>query len=433
MFDLPLARAVWLLLAAAGVFALLRIVRSHQASEVQRRDDGPIGDLDPAPSLVTDDVSEPPPECAAPLNDDPSDSFRLDADAATRALLRDATADAELRAREIVLTALERVAPEAAAQNLVAVVPLATPDLKGRIVGREGRNVRAFEETTGTDLLLDESPDSVAISTFDPLRREVARRTLVALLADGRIHPARIEEEHGRAVAAVERDVAAGGTAAAKAAGVSELKAPVAAALGRLRYRTSYGQDVLAHSVETARLAALLAAELGFEAEVARRAGLLHDIGKSLGPEYDERHAIAGGDFLRGHGEEEAVVHAVSAHHRDIEPSSAEARLVIVADALSAGRPGARRDGPEAFGKRMTRLEEIATREPGVERAYAIEAGRELRVIARAESVDDSAAALLAERIASRIEAAMENPAPVRVTVIREVRATATARAVRPA
>ena len=347
-----------------------------------------------------------------------------------REIARDSEADAERRARALLLETIERMAPSLAATATATVVELPSEDLKGRIIGREGRNIRAFETITGVDLLVDEGPDTVTISSFDPVRREVARLTLLNLMVDGRIHPAKIEEHFTKAGTEVERVIAEAGSEAARKAEVLGLSPAVLTTLGRLRFRTSHAQNVLDHSVETARLAGMIAAELGFDAPLARRAGLLHDLGKALGDEWEGPHAKAGADYLRSAGlTDERLLNAVAAHHREIEPRFPESLITIVADAVSAARPGARRESLENYAKRLSALESIAKSLPGVESVFAVQAGRELRLAVRPAELNDLQAQRLAENVARRIEAEVPHAGVVKVTVIRETRATATTRA----
>lgn len=339
-----------------------------------------------------------------------------------------ATDDAHARARDVILQAMERVHVELATESTVAIVPLPNEEMKGRIIGREGRNIRAFEQITGAELIIDDTPETAVVSCFDPVRRETARLTLMNLMVDGRIHPARIEEIHAAASAELGRTMSVAGADAAREAGVLGLPQPVIEQIGRLRFRSSYAQNVLAHSVEVAGLATILAHETGSNVECARVAGFLHDIGKGLGPEFEGPHALTGMEFLRRHGLGENVLHAVGAHHREIEPQTIEAHLVILADSLSATRPGARRENLEHYLKRMTKLETMAAECAGVDRAYAVQAGRELRVFVRPEQIDDAQANKLAKDLASRISSEAEIPGQVRVTVIRESRVTEVAR-----
>lgn len=331
--------------------------------------------------------------------------------------------DITSRTREMLLDALERSATPIAQAASTTVVVLPSEDLKGRIVGREGRNMRAFEQVTGVDLLIDETPGAVTLSSFDPMRREIARITLERLIEDGKIQPSRIEEVHAQAAAKVEQEMGLAGIEAADFAGVKGLPKPITQALGRLKYRTSYAQNVLEHSVETARIAGILAAELGLDPANARRGALLHDIGKALGPEWEGPHAIAGMRFLKSHGEREPVLNAVGAHHREIPPDCPEAQLVIVADGLSASRPGARREALEDLLQRQAKLEEISMSFPGVAKSYAVQSGRELRVLVNPGAIDDAGAVQLASDIARKIQEEVHFPGQIKVTVIRELRA----------
>jgi ribonuclease Y len=340
----------------------------------------------------------------------------------------DALADAERRAKMTVLNAIQRSVVDYVTEATLAVVELPSEDMKGRIIGREGRNIRSFEQITGVDLIVDETPEAVVISCFDPVRRETARLALMNLMVDGRIHPARIEELFEKAKEEVNRMIRDAGERAAERAHVPGLHPKAIELLGRLRFRTSYAQNVLDHSVEVAQICANLAAELGLNVEAAKRAGLLHDIGKALGPEWEGPHALTGMEFLRGLDEKDLILNAVGAHHYEIEPSSPEAHIVIIADTISASRPGARRENLENYLKRLTALEAIANSFPGVDRSFAVHAGREVRLIVKPEEIDDAAAAQLATDVASRIENEMEYPGQIKVTVIRETRATGTAK-----
>ena len=340
----------------------------------------------------------------------------------------DAVADAEIRAKRIVLDVIQRSAVDYVTEATIAVVELPSEDMKGRIIGREGRNIRAFEQVTGVDLIVDETPEAVVISSFDPIRRETARIALMNLMVDGRIHPGRIEELFDKAKVEVDRMIRDAGERATERAQVSGLNPKIVETMGRLRFRTSYAQNVLDHSVEVATLCASLAAELGLNVESSKRAGFLHDIGKALGPEWEGPHALTGMEFLRSLGEKEPILNAVGAHHFEIEPNCPEAQLVIIGDTLSAARPGARRESLENYIKRLTALETVANSFPGVERSFAVQAGRELRMIVKPEELDDLAARRLASDVARRIEAEMEYPGQIRVTVIRETRSTDTAK-----
>jgi len=308
------------------------------------------------------------------------------------------------------------------------VVQLPSDDMKGRIIGREGRNIRALENLTGVDFIIDDTPNAVVLSAFDGVRREVARLTLEKLLLDGRIHPARIEETYFQAKSELDAHIVELGEEAVLEAGVGGLDPDLTRLLGRLRFRTSYGQNVLAHSVECAQLAAVIAEELGANPRTARRAALLHDIGKAVSHEVEGPHALVGGDLARRHGEEEAVAHAMEAHHNEVEPQTVEAVIVQTADALSGARPGARGESLEHYVKRLRELEQLAERHPGVDKVYAMQAGREIRVIVAPGAIDDDASVLLARDIAREIEHELEYPGQIKVTVIRESRAVDYAR-----
>lgn len=331
--------------------------------------------------------------------------------------------EGDRRARDIITLAIQRCAVDQAAETTVSVVPLPGDDMKGRIIGREGRNIRAFETLTGVDLIIDDTPEAVVISGFDPVRREIARVALSNLIVDGRIHPGRIEETVTKAQEEIEAKMREAAEQAAFETGVTGLDLELLKLLGRLRYRTSYGQNVLEHSIEVAHLAGAMAAELEVNVALARRAGLLHDIGKAVDFEVDGPHAVIAMDILKRFREPAEVIHAVGAHHSDVEAHSIEAVLVLAADAISAGRPGARRETLETYVKRLQKLETIADSFPGVEKTYAVQAGREIRVMVKPESVDDDGAAKLARDVANKIEEEMEYPGQIKVTVIREIRA----------
>jgi ribonuclease Y len=331
--------------------------------------------------------------------------------------------DAERRVRSILSVAMQRLAGSHAAETTVSVVQLPSDDMKGRIIGREGRNIRALENLTGVDFIIDDTPSAVVLSAFDGVRREIARLTLEKLLADGRIHPARIEEAYYQAKSELETHLQVAGEEAAFQSGVQGLDTEIIRTLGRLRFRTSYGQNVLAHSIECAQLAAMMANELGASPKTAARAALLHDIGKAVSHEVEGPHALVGGDMARRHGESEAVAHAMEAHHNEVEPQTVEAVIVQAADALSGARPGARGESLESYVKRLRELEHIASRHVGVEKVYAMQAGREIRVIVEPTTIDDDAALLLSREIAREIERELEYPGQIKVTVIRESRA----------
>ena len=334
-------------------------------------------------------------------------------------------AEAERRARNILSVAMQRLAAKHSGDSTTRLVDLPTDEMKGRIIGRDGRNIRALEKLTGVDVIIDETPSAVVLSSFDGVRREIARITLERLIADGRIHPALIEETYERAREEIETRIVEEGERAALEAKVAGLDPELLRLLGELRYRTSYGQNVLDHLVECSHLAALIAAELGASVETARRGTLLHDIGKAVTHEVEGPHALVGGRIARRHGETEAVAHAIEAHHGEVEPKTVEAVIVQTADAVSGARPGARGDALEQYVGRLRELERIASRHQGVERVFAMRAGREIRVIVDPGAVDDERAALISHEIAAAIEKEMEYPGRIRVTVIRESRATA--------
>ena len=332
--------------------------------------------------------------------------------------------EAERRARNILSVAMQRLAAQHSGETTARLVELPSDEMKGRIIGRDGRNIRAFEKVTGVDLIIDETPAAVVISSFDGVRREIARLTLERLIGDGRIHPALIEETYEQAAREVEDGVAREGERAALEARVHGLDPELVRLLGQLRYRTSYGQNVLDHLVECALLAAMIAEELGASVETARRAALLHDIGKAVTHEVEGPHALIGARIARRHREAEAVAHAMEAHHSEVEPRTVEAVIVQTADALSGARPGARGDSLEEYVERLRDLEDIALRQDGVERVYAMRAGRELRVIVDPGAVDDERAAVISHEIATAIEREMEYPGRIKITVIRESRST---------
>jgi ribonucrease Y len=352
------------------------------------------------------------------------DQSRHDAARTIRLVEEETKRDADRRVRNILSVCMQRIAAGHAAETTVSVVQLSSDDMKGRIIGREGRNIRALENLTGVDFIIDDTPNAVVLSGFDGVRREVARLTLEKLLLDGRIHPARIEEMFFQAKSELDERLVKLGEEAVLEAGVQGLAPELAVYLGRLRFRTSYGQNVLAHSVECAHLAAMMAEELGASAKTARRAALLHDIGKAVTHEVEGPHALVGGDLARKHGEPEAVAHAMEAHHNEVEPQTVEAVIVQSADALSGARPGARGESLESYVKRLRDLEHIAERHTGVDKVYAMQAGREIRVMVDPNGLDDDGAVILSREIAREIEKELEYPGQIKVTVIRESRAT---------
>jgi ribonuclease Y len=319
--------------------------------------------------------------------------------------------------------AIQRVASDQVAEVTTSLVPLPNEEMKGRIVGRNGRNIRAFEQAAGVDVIVDDTPEAVTISCFEPVRREVARRALARLILDGRIHPAHIEKVLEDEQKAVDKIIVEAGEQAAFDAGISGLHPEVLRMMGRLKYRTSYGQNQLAHAVEVAKLAGILASELGANVDISRQGGFLHDIGKAMDHNQEGTHAVLGAEFCKRYGVNPAVVNAIGSHHHELEQESIEAVITEAADAISGARPGARREDLEAYIKRIRTLEDMATAFKGVSQAYAIQAGREVRIIVKPEEIDDLASARLARDIAKQIEETMQYPGQIRVTVIRETRA----------
>ena len=349
---------------------------------------------------------------------------KLSAAALAREIETAAVRDAEARARRTIVESIQRLASEQTSESVVTTVPLPSEDLKGRIIGREGRNIRAFEQITGVNLMIDDTPEAVLLSCFDPVRRETARITLVELIRDGRIQPARIEEAYVRSLATVEERCLRAGQEALVEMKITDLAPALVPIVGALQYRTSYGQNVLKHLIECGHLAAMMAAELGLDVDTCRRAAFLHDIGKALTHEAGGSHAIVGAELLRRHGEHADIAHAVEAHHNEVEPRTVEAVLTQAADAISGSRPGARRESLEAYVQRLERLEEIAGDRDGVDRVFAMQAGREIRVMVSPEAVSDADAQFLARDIAKQVEAELTYPGTIKITVVRESRAT---------
>ncbi|MEE0844859.1 MAG: ribonuclease Y [Eggerthellaceae bacterium] len=406
--------------------------REQQISSLQGELDKRSNELDEAHSEVMrrlEGVAGMTPEQA---KTELLDTLKDEVTHESAAIIRDAEArtkaEADKKARSILSLAIQRVAADHSAEITVSTIHIPSDDLKGRIIGREGRNIRSFEQLTGTNLIIDDTPECVTISCFDPVRREIGRVTMENLIADGRIHPARIEEMFKKAEKLVNQRVQEAGEQASFDTGIHDLHPEIVHTLGRLRYRTSYGQNVLNHSLEVAYLAGVMASELGLDPVPAKRAGLLHDLGKAVDHEVEGSHAVIGADLARRFGERPEIVHAIEAHHNDVEPESVLDVLVQAADAVSAARPGARKETLDAYVKRLEKLEEIANSYKGVERTYAIQAGREVRVMVEPDKVDEAATVVLAHDIAHRIENEMQYPGQVKVVVIRESRAVGIAK-----
>jgi ribonuclease Y len=361
-------------------------------------------------------------EAKAQLLEAVRDEAERDAVRIGKAIERAARDEAEDRAREIVITTMQRIAADHTAEHTVSSVHLPNDEMKGRIIGREGRNIRALEQATGVDLIIDDTPETVVISAFDPVRREVARLALTKLMADGRIHPGRIEEVVAKARAEVDLVMRQAGEQAIYDAGIPALPAEIVKLLGRLKYRTSYGQNVLVHSVETSRLSAMIAAELGLDVQAAKVGGLLHDLGKAVDHEVEGPHAQIGAAIALRHNLSPKVVNAIAAHHQEVEYASMEAPIVQVADAISASRPGARGESMETYVRRLEDLQAIAESFEGVEKSFAVQAGREVRILVRPDQIDDVSATRLARDVVKKIEASLTYPGQIKVTVIRETR-----------
>jgi ribonuclease Y len=356
------------------------------------------------------------------------DEAKRDAMVLVRDIEAQAREEADKRARKIVAIAMQRVASELTTEATVTTLTLPNEDMKGRIIGREGRNIRAFEAATGTNIIIDDTPEAVVLSCFDPIRRETARLTLEKLIGDGRIQPARIEEMHEKSIAEVEREIREAGEWSVLETGITDMHPELLRVLGRLKYRTSYGQNVLKHVVEAAHIAGMIAAELGTDVHLAKRATLLHDVGKAVTHEVEGSHALIGAEIARRLGESPEVCHAIEAHHGEVEQRTIEAVITQTADAISGARPGARRETLETYVKRLERLEQIAMEFEGVEKVYAMQAGREVRVMVKPENVDDLQAEVIARDIAKKVEEELQYPGQIRITVIRELRSSAYAR-----
>lgn len=361
-------------------------------------------------------------EAKAVLMDNLLDEVKREAATEAREIENNAREEAEKKAKNIISLAIQRCAVDHSSEITMSIVPLPNEDMKGRIIGRVGRNIRAFENVTGVDLIIDDTPDVVTLSGFDPVRREIARITLEKLVSDGRIHPARIEEIVDKVKKEIESQMKEAGEAAVFDAGIYGLHPELVKILGRLKYRTSYGQNVLKHSLEVSYLAGIMAAELGADVKIAKRAGLLHDIGKAIDHEVEGTHIQIGVDLAKKYKENADVIHAIAAHHNDVPPQTIEALLVQTADAISGARPGARRESLENYVKRLEKLENVANSFDGVEQSYAIQAGREIRVMVKPEEVNDESTVFMAKEIAKKLEAELEYPGQIKVNVIRELR-----------
>jgi ribonuclease Y len=390
-------------------------------AELERLDDERREVLERAAALTADQAKA---ELVAGIEN----QAKREAALIVRSLEDDAKKEGQKRARKIVTLAIQRVASEQTSESVVSVLHLPGDEMKGRIIGREGRNIRAFETVTGVNLIIDDTPEAVLLSCFDPVRREVGRLALERLVLDGRIHPQRIEEAYERSKADIEQLCVRAGEDALVDLGITDLHPELTNLLGRLRYRTSYGQNVLKHLVESAHIAGMMASELGLDPVLMKRCALLHDIGKALTHEVQGSHALIGAEIARRYGESEDVVHAIEAHHNEVEVKTVEAVLTQAADAISGGRPGARRESLEAYVKRLERLEQIALGQRGVEKVFAMQAGREIRVMVKPEDVDDIQAQVIARDVAKQVEEELTYPGQIRVTVVRESRAIEFAR-----
>ena len=401
--------------------------REHQISSLQGQVDRRAKDVERAEAEVATRLEEVAGLTAEEAKTELLDGLKEECVHESASIIRDSEArtraEADKKAREILSVAIQRLAADHTSQITVSTIHIPSDDLKGRIIGREGRNIRSFEQITGTNLIIDDTPECVTVSTHDPVRREIASVTMQNLISDGRIHPARIEEMFHKAEKYVNQQIKEAASQATFDTGIHDLNPELEKILGRLRYRTSYGQNVLNHSLEVAYLCGMMASELGLDPVPAKRAGLLHDIGKAVDHEIEGSHAVIGADLARRYGEEPMIVHAIEAHHNDVEPNSVIDVLVQAADAVSAARPGARKENIESYIKRLEKLEEIANSYPGVARTHAIQAGREVRVIVSPEKVDEAHSTVLAHDIAHQIQSETKYPGQVKVVVIRETRA----------
>ena len=401
--------------------------REHQISSLQGQVDRRAKDVERAEAEVATRLEEVAGLTAEEAKTELLNGLKEECVHESASIIRDSEArtraEADKKAREILSVAIQRLAADHTSQITVSTIHIPSDDLKGRIIGREGRNIRSFEQITGTNLIIDDTPECVTVSTHDPVRREIASVTMQNLISDGRIHPARIEEMFHKAEKYVNQQIKEAASQATFDTGIHDLNPELEKILGRLRYRTSYGQNVLNHSLEVAYLCGMMASELGLDPVPAKRAGLLHDIGKAVDHEIEGSHAVIGADLARRYGEEPMIVHAIEAHHNDVEPNSVIDVLVQAADAVSAARPGARKENIESYIKRLEKLEEIANSYPGVERTHAIQAGREVRVIVSPEKVDEAHSTVLAHDIAHQIQSETKYPGQVKVVVIRETRA----------
>src|SRR5512141_937434 len=388
-----------------------------KANEIEKLYDDQVAKLQEVAAMTTEDARK---ELFAAVDKE----ARSDMARSYRQIEAEAREEGEKRARKLIADAIQRVASEHVAEVTSSVVVLPNEEMKGRIVGRNGRNIHAFEQAAGVDVIVDDTPEAVTISCFEPVRREVARRALAKLILDGRIHPAHIEKVLEDEQKAVDKIIVEAGEQAAFDAGITGLHPEVMRMMGRLKYRTSYGQNQLAHAVEVAKLAGILAAELGANEDVARQAGFLHDLGKAMDHNQEGTHALLGAEFAKRYGVNGQVVNAIAAHHHEVEQESVEAVIAESADAISGARPGARREDLEAYIKRIRSLEEMSMSFEGVQQAFAIQAGREVRIIVKPEAIDDLASARLARDVAKKIEETMQYPGQIRVTVIRETRST---------